>query len=255
MASADILARMAERIVQRVRPLRVVLFGSHARGHASWRSDIDLLVVIERSEDRRAAARGAREAVREIAPTVGVDIVVVSADEVRRRGGLVGTVLRPALHEGRVLYDAADGVDLEVGPVAESERIAETRRWLRQAEDDLRVADLGLEAPDPRPGPICYLAQQAAEKALKAVLVFLQVDYPFTHELGPILQRVPEGWGVKAAPPADLAWLSDWSYRGRYPGDWVPPTPADARGAVEQARVIYGSVLDDLAAHGLPKEE
>lgn len=253
-AARELVAAITSRIVQRVHPLRVVLFGSQARGQAGRSSDLDLLVVIARPEDRPAAAREARKAVHELDLPIGVDVVVASADEVRRRGALVGTVLRPALREGQVLYDAADAVDLEVQPVADSERLTETRRWLQQADEDLRAAEELLRAPEPTSRPASYLAQQGAEKALKAVLVFLQIDYPFTHELGPILNRIPSGWQVKELP-IDLRWLSQWSYRGRYPGDWTPPSVEDARAAAEEARSIWRAVAADLQAHGLPDAE
>jgi len=39
---------MTERIVQRFHPVRVILFGSHARGDARPDSDVDLLVMLRR---------------------------------------------------------------------------------------------------------------------------------------------------------------------------------------------------------------
>ena len=49
------------------------------------------------------------------------------------------------------------------------------RRWLRYAGDDLRTAEVLLE-PGSVPRISCFHAQQAAEKSLKAIFVFLQVD-------------------------------------------------------------------------------
>ena len=96
---------MAERIVAQFAPLRVILFGSHARGDATRDSDIDLLVVLPHVDDRRATTVAIRRALADL--PVAKDIIVTTPDEIEQRGDLVGTVLRPALREGRVLYERA----------------------------------------------------------------------------------------------------------------------------------------------------
>jgi predicted nucleotidyltransferase len=99
------IEEMVERIVERFDPLRVVLFGSHARGEATRDSDVDLLVVfphVER-ENKRNLTVEIRRALAD-AP-IPKDVVVTDLDEISRRGKLVGTALRAALQEGKVLYD------------------------------------------------------------------------------------------------------------------------------------------------------
>ena len=54
----------------------------------------------------------------------------------------------------------------------EAEHLVETRRWLRYAAEDLRGAEALLREGAGEPRHACYNAQQAAEKALKAALVF-----------------------------------------------------------------------------------
>lgn len=251
---------MVKSVVEAVQPVRVLLFGSYARGDAHRWSDVDLLVIIPDERGEREVWVAARRALRGSA--LPYDLVVATGERVRRLGNLVGTVFRPALREGRVLYDATarlpwrrDGypVAVEVDPVTEELRFAETRRWLRQALADLRTAEVAVQRPDLDPDPACYLAQQAAEKALKAVLVYLQIDYPFTHDLDVIRGRIPDGWPVKAEF-VDLGILSDWSYKARYPGDWLLPTARDAQQAVDRARSIYEAVLRDLRDRGLPAQ-
>jgi predicted nucleotidyltransferase len=103
MATAELISSMAEHIVRRFDPLRIVLFGSHARGDADPGSDVDLLVVLPEVADKRQAAIAIR---RSLATwPVSKDIIVTTPDEIARRGHLVGTVLRPALREGKVLYE------------------------------------------------------------------------------------------------------------------------------------------------------
>jgi HEPN domain-containing protein len=53
----------------------------------------------------------------------------------------------------------------------EAERLRETRRWLRYARQDLVAAEAMLGRVDMWPRHACWLAQQAAEKAIKSVSV------------------------------------------------------------------------------------
>jgi HEPN domain-containing protein len=122
------------------------------------------------------------------------------------------------------------------------------RRWLRCAEDDLRSAEILLRQGGV-PRISCFHAQQAAEKSIKAIFVFLQVDFPFTHDLNRLRDMLPEGWAVKEDFP-DLAGLSEWAVEPRYPGDLREATKEEAQTAVEQARNVYETALKDLEAHG-----
>jgi predicted nucleotidyltransferase len=103
MATADYIPDLINCIVRNFDPVRIILFGSHARGDAGPQSDIDLLVVLPVVEDKRKAAVQIRTALADF--PVPKDIIVSSPSEIAERGHLVGTVLRPALQEGRVIYE------------------------------------------------------------------------------------------------------------------------------------------------------
>ncbi len=127
------------------------------------------------------------------------------------------------------------------------------RRWLRYAEDDLRTAEILLEQSD-IPRISCFHAQQAAEKSVKAIFVFLQVDFPFTHDLDRLRDLLSEGWEVKDNFP-NLARLSAWAVEPRYPGDRIEATRYDAETAVDQARKIYETTLNELKRRGYRLED
>ena len=103
MVTAELLSAVTEQIVNNFYPLRIVLFGSQARGDADPGSDVDLLVVLPQVTDKRKAAIEIRRALAHL--PVSKDIIVTTPEEIARRGDLVGTVLRPALREGRVIYE------------------------------------------------------------------------------------------------------------------------------------------------------
>jgi predicted nucleotidyltransferase len=97
-----LLAEITQRIVAISDPQQIILFGSQARGDAGPDSDLDFLVVKDEVVSPRAeAARIYRALAGLRAP---VDIVVTRSDYVRRHRDVVGTVVRSALREGRVLY-------------------------------------------------------------------------------------------------------------------------------------------------------
>jgi hypothetical protein len=91
-------------------PLRLVLFGSRARGDARPDSDLDLLVVMPQARltplDRQVALKALRSALRPLRLPVGVDLVVVGQEDARTLAGSRWHVVARALREGRELYDA-----------------------------------------------------------------------------------------------------------------------------------------------------
>lgn len=93
---------MVERLVERFDPDQIILFGSQARGTAGPGSDVDLLVIMPVSGSKRARQLEMRMALHDIA--VPKDIILATPDEVARRRDIVGTIIRPALREGKVLY-------------------------------------------------------------------------------------------------------------------------------------------------------
>jgi predicted nucleotidyltransferase len=93
---------MVERLVEHFNPDQIILFGSQARGTAGPGSDVDLLVIMPVSGSKRARQLELRMALHDIA--VPKDIILATPDEVARRRDIVGTIIRPALREGKVLY-------------------------------------------------------------------------------------------------------------------------------------------------------
>lgn len=96
----------------------------------------------------------------------------------------------------------------------------EAERWLGYARSDLAAATTLVASPDHYPRQVCFLAQQAAEKALKAALIAQELEFPFTHDLDRLRNLLPDKWAVKKAFP-DLAEMTIWAVEalpGRHAG-------------------------------------
>lgn len=89
----ETLKRMGNRLV------KIILFGSQARGHTSERSDYDLLIVLEERMSIHRKMEVSKK-LRVALSMFAVDIIIKSVSEVEEQKELIGTVVREALKEG-----------------------------------------------------------------------------------------------------------------------------------------------------------
>ncbi len=123
------------------------------------------------------------------------------------------------------------------------------RRWLRWADEDLALAEHTAADPDVVARGACVWAHQAAEKALKALLILRDIDPPKLHDLDRLAQRLPDDEG-SAFVPIELPELTRWSIEGRYPADLDEATHADGLKAIAVARQVLDVVRPRISAEG-----
>jgi HEPN domain-containing protein len=117
------------------------------------------------------------------------------------------------------------------------------RQWIRLGEHDFREAQRGLaELEDPAYEIICFHAQQAAEKYLKAFLCSKKIKVPNTHDLVNLARLLPKESPLNDMID-DLAHLTPYAVSSRYPGVDIPETRADADFAIRVARRVREVVL------------
>ena len=103
--SPELIQEVVRRLEEAVRPLRVILFGSAARGEMGPDSDVDLLIVVPDGVRRRDAARKAYRALSGLG--ISKDVVVVTQGDVEAFGENPSLIIKPALEEGVEVYHAA----------------------------------------------------------------------------------------------------------------------------------------------------
>ena len=108
--------------------------------------------------------------------------------------------------------------------------------WLRYARSDLELACIDqpkgvlLES-------LCFHTQQATEKALKAVFVFLETDFPRTHNIRTLLDQLSESTGIPREVE-ESAVLTDYAVESRYPMNTEPVDDDEYQHAVSLAKIV-----------------
>ncbi len=125
------------------------------------------------------------------------------------------------------------------------DRRTTAEHWFTAAENDLVVAS---DYAERIPSIACFHAQQAAEKALKALLVIVCGDAPRTHLTSTLVDELERNGAALPSEVAMLAMSLDKFYAPtRYPdalGGGDPNTAfiaRDARAALEAAELVVAS--------------
>ena len=99
----ELLNEAVQRILEAGSPLKVVLFGSHARGQARPDSDVDVLIVEESELPKHKRSIPYYRALKDA--HYGKDIVVWTPDEIEEWAEVPNAFITTALREGRTLYE------------------------------------------------------------------------------------------------------------------------------------------------------
>jgi HEPN domain-containing protein len=96
------------------------------------------------------------------------------------------------------------------------------KNWIFRANEDIAVIEKLFESgPEQFASSICFHAQQAVEKFLKAYLVFNDIDFPKTHDLDFLLLECKKI--NNKVFDIDLGSLTDFGVSIRHPDDFLLP--------------------------------
>lgn len=109
--------------------------------------------------------------------------------------------------------------------------------WLIYAKSDLALAKSEAR-PEILLETLCFHAQQAAEKALKAVLIYSHIPAPKTHSIERLVDLLPLSID-RVHLLIDAAQLTDYAVTFRYPGDELPISTEEYNEAIRFAEAVF----------------
>lgn len=110
--------------------------------------------------------------------------------------------------------------------------------WLAHAESDLDLAKIARDRKSVLPEQACFHAQQAAEKSLKAILLFKQVEFPLTHDIEELIELATQNGLALPKEISEAGSLTPYAAETRYPGHLDEVTPSDVDEAIRLADAI-----------------
>lgn len=131
-----------------------------------------------------------------------------------------------------------------------NENLEAARGLARKAEHDWKNASAGLQHDVPL-DTVCFHIQQTAEKLLKALMVTEGLEYPFTHDLRNLLDRLVPRVPALAEFYDTLPDYTDFAVTMRY-DDSLEPTREETLEAFECVQRLRAVILELLPPAARP---
>ena len=109
--------------------------------------------------------------------------------------------------------------------------------WLRRAKSNLALAKQP-KSEDIYWEDLCFEAQQAAEKAFKAVLLSKGIQFRFVHDIAEFLTLLEQNEITLSEEIRAAATLTNYSVEARYPGPFEPVTEDEFKEALRLAEAV-----------------
>lgn len=120
------------------------------------------------------------------------------------------------------------------------------RDWLAKAATDLLVCEQLAAQGAAFSEVVAFHAQQVAEKSVKAMLVWRQVEFPKTHDIERLLELLATCDEALAETIADAAELTPYGVEYRYPGEYAPVSAEAVAVCVRLAHKVHDEVARRL---------
>lgn len=117
--------------------------------------------------------------------------------------------------------------------------------WLKRARSNLARAKLP-KLDEALWEDYCFDAQQAAEKALKALLLFNKIPFRFVHDIAELLTLLEQNGFELPEKIRAGAELSDYAVEARYPSPMEPVTEQEYQEAIAASEQIVSWVIDNI---------
>lgn len=111
------------------------------------------------------------------------------------------------------------------------------REWMNRARSNLALAKNRI--PEAYLEDLCFEAQQAAEKAIKAVLITRGIEFPYVHDLNRLLALLEEAGEKIPETIRKAESLTTYAITTRYPSAGNPISLQEYREALEIAKAVF----------------
>ena len=116
---------------------------------------------------------------------------------------------------------------------------------LTKADGDLAAGKALADRDEIADDIVGFHAQQAVEKAIKAVLTLIGVDYPRTHDIRYLVDQLRQSGSTSPPVLDESAWLTAWATEFRYVHP--PPPSLDREAALATADAAIAWARSELA--------
>jgi len=138
--------------------------------------------------------------------------------------------------------------------IHDQDHINKVLLWMSYADEDLDLANYAMKMPGSRSYRlIAFHAQQCAEKYLKAYLVYLDIDFPYTHDIRKLLKLCGNAIWIEKIQNAEE--LTPFAVTTRYPMLDEKVTENEAVDAVNLASMVRKTIRKALQDEGMTLEE
>jgi HEPN domain-containing protein len=117
--------------------------------------------------------------------------------------------------------------------------LEKANEWFLRARSNMARIKAGKVSTDILYEDLCYDAQQAAEKALKALCIFHGIVFQRTHDIAYLLELLERGNVEIPAEVEKSKILTAYAVETRYPGDYTPVSEDDFKKAVKAAEIVF----------------
>ena len=180
--------------------IRLILFGSHARGDANKSSDIDLLVIVDEKPSKLKTCKKPPDMSEEEAyklQTWGditymldgkdTDVIIETPSTIKLYGKIYGCVQYYAIRKGMTLYERADAGKL-LGSIEDAGHDEQAEHWIAVAETKLKEA---MSSKDDYT-LACFRIYESITASVKTMLAYERINYKFTRDLNKMYRLLPD---------------------------------------------------------------
>jgi len=122
------------------------------------------------------------------------------------------------------------------------------KEWIYEGNNDLGLAEFVMDNGGKYYDLVCFHCQQAAEKFLKAYIIYLRLYYKKVHDLTYLLRVVKKKRDVPETLYDKAEMLEAYAIDSRYPDHWHDPTLEETKDCIKAAKDFKTFIYNEIKA-------